>query len=146
MFNALEEHEVNIVIDAMDVKFAKQGDIIIRQGEDGDLLYLIGEGRLDCERVMKSGEAPVHLKTYEEGEAFGELALLYNCPRAATITAKTNATLYTLDRGTFNAFVKEQAQKKRERFEEALKHVKILNSMSSYERSQIADAIKTETY
>ena len=75
------------------------------------------------------------MKTYEAGEAFGELALLYNCPWAATIKALTNATLYTIDWGTFNAIVKEQAQKKREKFEEALKQVKILKSMSSYERS-----------
>jgi len=61
------------------------------------VLYLIGEGRLECHKVMKQGDAPVHLKNYEEGEAFGELALLYNCPRAATIKALTNATLYTLD-------------------------------------------------
>jgi len=73
------------------------------------VLYLIGEGRLECHIVMKQGDAPVHLKNYEEGEAFGELALLYNCPRAATIKALTNATLYTLDRETFNAIVKEQS-------------------------------------
>lgn len=84
---------------------------------------------------MKQGQEPVHLKNYEEGEAFGELALLYNAPWAATITALTDSTLYTIDWGTFNAIVKEQAQKKREKFEESLKQVKILNSMSSYEWS-----------
>jgi len=35
---------------------------------------------------------------YKAGEAFGELALLYNAPRAATIIAKTNAVLFELDR------------------------------------------------
>ena len=51
-----------------------------------------------------------------------------------------------MDRSTFNAIVKEEAAKKREKYETALKNVKILHSMSAYERSQIADAIKTETH
>jgi len=56
MFNALEEYELNIVIDAVDVKFVKPGDEIIKQGDDGDCLYLIGEGWLECHKVMKAGE------------------------------------------------------------------------------------------
>jgi len=70
---------------------------------------LIGEGRLECHKVLKAGEAPVHLKNYEKSDSFGELALLYNCPRAATITALTDSTLYTLDRNTFNVIVKEHS-------------------------------------
>lgn len=40
------------------------------------------------------------------GESFGELALLYNAPRAATIKVKTAAVLFCLDRATFNNIVK----------------------------------------
>lgn len=80
MFNALEEQEMNIVIDAMDVKNVQAGDLIIRQGEDGDVLYVIGSGQLECTRISKDSEEPVFLKNYEAGETFGELALLYNCP------------------------------------------------------------------
>lgn len=47
------------------------------------------------------------LKEYGPGEAFGELALLYNTPRAATITAKTNCVLWSLDRETFNYVIKD---------------------------------------
>jgi cAMP-dependent protein kinase regulator len=47
-----------------------------------------------------------YLKTYYPGEAFGELALLYNAPRAATIKVKTSAVLFALDRQTFNNIVK----------------------------------------
>jgi cAMP-dependent protein kinase regulator len=49
------------------------------------------------------------LKEYQPGEAFGELALLYNAPRAATITAKVDCVLWTLDRQTFTHIVKEAA-------------------------------------
>lgn len=46
--------------------------------------------------------------------AFGELALLYNAPRAASIRAKTDVVLYSLDRETFNNIVKEAVIKKRQ--------------------------------
>jgi len=49
------------------------------------------------------------LKEYQPGEAFGELALLYNAPRAATIVSKTDCILWSLDRETFNHIVKDAA-------------------------------------
>lgn len=66
------------------------------------------------------------MKEYHPGEAFGELSLLYNAPRAATIKAKTEAELWSLDRQTFNHIVKDAATTKRDKYEEFLKEVKIL--------------------
>jgi cAMP-dependent protein kinase regulator len=53
------------------------------------------------------------LKVYKPGESFGELALLYNAPRAASIQAKGDCVAFALDRPTFNNIVKEAAIKKR---------------------------------
>lgn len=55
---------------------------------------------------------PKLVKTIEAGDVFGELALLYNASRAATIICKTDCILYSLDRATFNNIVKEAAKNK----------------------------------
>ena len=88
----------------------------------------------------------IPLKEYQPGEAFGELALLYNAPRAASIRAKTAADLWALDRRTFNHVVKDSAQQKREKYEEFLKKVSILENMDAYERSKLSDAIQEQWY
>lgn len=86
------------------------------------------------------------LKTYESGDVFGELALLYNATRAATIISQTDCILYSLDRSTFNHIVKDAASKKRLKYDDFLRSIKLLESMDNYERSQLADGIKEATY
>jgi len=124
----------------------KAGEAVIKQGDAGAVLYVLEEGKLDCHKVFNKDEEPKFLKTYEPGEAFGELALLYNAPRAATITAKTDAICWELDRATFNHIVKDSAQKKRDKYDDFLLTVKILASIDSYERAKIADVIQEKDF
>jgi cAMP-dependent protein kinase regulator len=101
---------------------------------------------LDCYKRFNKDADETYLKTYQPGEAFGELALLYNAPRAATIRAKTNCCLWALDRDTFNNIVKDAATKKRESYEAFLSKIELLKDMDPYERSKIADAFKPLSY
>ena len=71
---------------------------------------------------------------------------MYNAPRAATITAKTDCHVWRLDRDTFNHIVKDAASKKRQKYESFLLTVKILTTMDPYERMQIADALNSESF
>jgi cAMP-dependent protein kinase regulator len=86
-------------------------------------LYVVDEGELDCYKRYGKNADDTWLKVYRPGEAFGELALLYNAPRAASIKAKTDCILFSLDRECFNNIVKDAARKKREKFEDTLKKV-----------------------
>ena len=146
IFNSLEDKELKTVIDSFEEKKYKAGQNVIKQGEEGYVLYLVDSGELDCEKVFKTGDPPTYLKTYKPGESFGELALLYNAPRAATIRAKTDATCWALDRECFNNIVKDAAIKKREKYENTLKKVEILKSIDPYELGQICDALKTQNF
>jgi len=107
-------------------------------------LFVIESGKLDCIIKLPDGSDKV-VKTCQADDVFGELALLYNCPRAASVDASEKSILWQLDRDTFNHIVKEAAQKKRDRYNAFLNKVPLLASMDDYERSQLADALKPET-
>jgi cAMP-dependent protein kinase regulator len=146
MFSALEDKELRIVIDAIEEVKGNEGDVIIKEGDQGDCMYVLEKGSLDCTKVFAGQTEPTFLKEYQPGEGFGELALLYNAPRAATITAKSEYIIWKLDRDTFNNIVKDAAAKKREKYDNFLQTVEILKSMDPYERSKLGDAVKEEHF
>ena len=146
LFNNFDDQEISTIVDSLEEKHYKKDDYIIKQGDNGDYVYIIEKGELICEKVFNKGDPPTYLKTYKEGELFGELALLYNAPRAATIYAKTDCVLWALDRLTFNSIVKESAINKREKYKKFLETIPLLSTVESYELYSICDAIKTEKY
>mmetsp|Transcript_70278 Transcript_70278/g.183216 ORF Transcript_70278/g.183216 Transcript_70278/m.183216 type:complete len:395 (+) Transcript_70278:143-1327(+) len=140
MFSALEPNDLNIVVGAMKEVPVSVDESVFDQGDAGDFLFVIESGKFDCVKDE------VVVKTCESGDVFGELALLYNCPRAATVRSKEKGVCWKLDRETFNAIVKEAAQKKRQRYDAFLAKVPLLQSMDAYERSQLADALRSEAF
>lgn len=148
MFASLEESEKTIVLNAMREHTFQKGDKVIQQGDDGDVLYCVDSGKLHCHRKMNKDDAEpgTFLKEYIPGDAFGELALLYNAPRAATIIAEEESVCFSLDRDCFNNIVKEATVKRRERFEEFVNKVELLQDLDPYERGQLADCLNTATY
>lgn len=99
--------------------------------------------------VMKPGPEGMgdHVGTIEAGGSFGELALMYNAPRAATIvSADSHCVLWALDRLTFRRILMESTFQRRRMYENFLEEVPLLKSLTSYERSKIADALETQKY
>ena len=91
----LEEREVSMLIEAMEKFKVSLGENIIKQGDVGDYLYILKEGSI---RYVKDGD---EIGIAGPGEVFGELALLYDCPRAATVVADTDCMLYRVSREIF---------------------------------------------
>src|SRR2546423_1665718 len=95
IFAPLPEATLEQLADRLDEVRVVSGHEVVRQGEAGDRFYLVGTGTLD---VAVDGRPVQHLGP---GESFGEIALLRDVPRTATVTARSDAVLYTLDRGPF---------------------------------------------
>lgn len=96
--------------------------------------------------VGEPGTEPKLIHTYNNSGSFGELALLYNMPRAATIQAETEGSLWAMDRQTFRRILLKSAFKKRKMYETLIESVPMLKTLQSYERMNLADALIPRTF
>ncbi|SCU78504.1 LADA_0A05952g1_1 [Lachancea dasiensis] len=140
LFNKLDAESKRLVINSLEEKVVKNGQEIIKQGDEGDYFYVVEKGTVEffvgSEKVNSSGP----------GSSFGELALMYNSPRAATVVATTDCVLWALDRLTFRRILLGSSFKKRVLYDELLKSMPVLRSLTTYDRAKLADALDTEVY
>ncbi|VDM01001.1 unnamed protein product [Schistocephalus solidus] len=143
IFKDLNENELSTLFDSMFEVQVNAGDEIIKRGDDGDKFYVIDSGKFYAE-VNEDGVIK-RIAEYDGSGYFGELALIYNIPRFATVTAETSGTLWALDRDSFRGIIFNSAYLRRQCFEGLLKKVEIFKSLSPYQQSQLADALQTKT-
>ena len=137
LFRALDSEQLALVFGGMSEKPVCAGQVIIRQGEEGDNFYIVEAGRyaveIDGKEVVQIGP----------GGSFGELALMYNAPRAASVKALEDGTLYAVDRITFRRVIIDLAHEKRCKYMDFLKSLPLLAStLSELEIGKIADALE----
>jgi cAMP-dependent protein kinase regulator len=126
---------------------------VISQGDQGEFFYVVEKGKFEvyvnASGVLESGPDGLGVKvaTIEPGGSFGELALMYNAPRAATVlSVEGGGTLWALDRITFRRILMDSTFQRRRLYESFLEEVPLLSSLTKYERSKIADALETQKY
>ena len=95
------------------------GEVIVRQGDPGDLMYVLIDGEVDVVQQAEGGERVV--ATLTQGAWFGEMALFNEEPRSATVRTRTSVTVLSVDRRTFQTLVAHIAPL-REAFERLMRH------------------------
>lgn len=141
VFNSLSADELNQIVNAMQSHSVRPQTNIIQQGEDGDFFYIIEKGLFSI--IVDGTQLD---KTLEMGQSFGELALMYDAPRAATIQANTAADLFKLDRKTFRYILAKASAGASEDIMNTLKKVPILSGLTSNQVSKLTDAVEMLTY
>ncbi|KAM9312508.1 cAMP-dependent protein kinase type II-beta regulatory subunit [Gastrophryne carolinensis] len=144
LFKSLDQEQMSQVLDAMFEKMVQCGDHIIDQGDDGDNFYVIESGTYDI--YVKVDGAGKCVGCYDNRGSFGELALMYNTPRAATIVATSEGAIWCLDRATFRRIIVKNNAKKRRMYENFIESLPFLKSLELSERLKVVDVIDTKSY
>jgi hypothetical protein len=95
MFAALPPPELEGLARRLEPVSASPNEAVVSQGEEGDRYYAIAEGTVE---VLDNG---ARTRTMTRGEGFGEIALLYEVPRTATVRALTEVRLFALEKEPF---------------------------------------------
>jgi len=140
IFATLSDEELTSLVDAMDIVPVAAGENIITQGAEGDYYYVVEKGTFS---VMVNNSVVGQIT---EGKSFGELALLYNQPRAATIRADTAAEVYSLDRDTFRYTLAHSSANRNAETQAALSKVSLLSTLTEDQIAKVSEAVELVTY
>ena len=102
LFERLTERELLRVMQAVEVRQYKDGDTVIREGDKGDELFIVLDGKV---RVQRGEQV---LTTLGQGEHVGEMALIRSVPRSATVVAAGDAELIAIRRADFFEILRKE--------------------------------------
>lgn len=141
LFKHLDETERSDIFDAMFMRRYSYSEYVMNQGDQGDNFYVIESGIVEVEVNNKV------VSQITQGGYFGELALIYGTPRAASIKCKSDLlVLWGLDRASYRRILMGNTMKKRKMYDDFLSNVEILSTLDSFERLQVADALEAVTF
>jgi CRP/FNR family cyclic AMP-dependent transcriptional regulator len=146
LFQDLEDNELQQVLNRTFPRSFSAGDIILKEGETGDSLFIMCQGEVEITKALTlvlEEDTPrekvmIRLKA-EDGVGFGEMALLENEARSATVTALSDCTLLELHQQDFLALIRDNPQM-------GLKILlRLAQLLSRYLRKSNQDVIKLTT-
>ncbi|XP_039066228.1 protein phosphatase 2C and cyclic nucleotide-binding/kinase domain-containing protein-like isoform X2 [Hibiscus syriacus] len=143
LFRKLTDSQRHVLLDCMQRVEVQPGDIVVKQGGEGDCFYVVGSGEFEVLATQedKNGELPRVLQRYtaEKLSSFGELALMYNKPLQASVLAVTSGTLWTLKREDFRGILMSEFSNLSSL--KLLRSVDLLSRLTILQLSHVADSL-----
>ncbi|KAG8435073.1 hypothetical protein GDO86_013148 [Hymenochirus boettgeri] len=136
----MEASHVRHIVDCMYERVYSKSQLVIQEGAAGNHLYVLAEGLLD---VIQNSRL---LGQMHPGTAFGELAILYNCKRTATVKAVTDSKIWVLDRQVFQNIMMSSAQAQHQEYFSFLRSVSLLKDLPEEKLSKIVDCLEVDFY
>lgn len=146
-FAALGPEVLEAFIDRVGLVELGPGEVLFKQGDPGNTLYVVADGEV---AVFSEGAPRVQLSRLGEGDFFGEIALVTDQPRSATIEAVGEAELLAIDRDTVGDLIEQEPQLLRvllrflrDRLLDTLVHTNpLFNSYGGAERQSLAEKFR----
>ncbi|XP_077443864.1 cGMP-dependent protein kinase 2 isoform X2 [Stigmatopora argus] len=136
----LDDEQIAMMVDLLETLAIARGGEVIKEGTEGDSMYIVAAGEL---LVTQAGR---DLRTLTGGDVFGELAILYNCKRTATVKAKTEVRLWCMERQTYRTIITNKSKKKREQLLGFLRTSRTLKDLNDVQLSKIIDSMEEVKY
>ncbi|CAG9464153.1 unnamed protein product [Pedinophyceae sp. YPF-701] len=140
LFQDLDTDQLSTVVDYLNIKDVEAGQEIITQGAPGDFFYVIRAGKYEA---VKDG---VVVHTYASEGFFGELALMHNAPRAATVRCIEAGSLWALERRTFRSIIVITNKQRRQRNIQILQGMEAFGALSPEQLQSVADCLQFEVF
>jgi CRP-like cAMP-binding protein len=129
-------------LNALTKRVVVMGEDVIKQGDKGDRFYVVDAGSFEVWVRSAPDAEPQMVHVYNEGggtmPSFGELALMYSKPRAATVRARTDGVLWALDRIAFRSILMRTPARETIKL---LRSVPLLSCLTLGQLQSIADVV-----
>ena len=135
IFNALTDYQIDLIIEEMKFYTVKSNEIIFAQGSKGSAFFIVDTGSLDV--IVNNNK----VNSLQTGDSFGELALIHDTPRTATVKAVKNSCLWVLDRRNFRSILEELNAKNYEENFRFIESISLFSILSTHQKELLVSCL-----
>jgi CRP-like cAMP-binding protein len=150
LFRNYQADQHAAIVEGFECIHVALGEVLIKQGDPGEYFYIIESGEMDIHMDSAGFKIKVG-RTLTTGDYFGELALMYNTPRAATVVCTAPGVLWRMSRQTYRTIVTQHSKNTAKEFIELISNVQILGKrlgdvFSVNELNKVVSSLEVEAF